>query len=248
MWRRVSSASACQWYNLHQRGFKWTGGETDGDSAATRASVLLTGSSKACVNPFAVLYNKAGQPLNSEDFFQHGKVYDYGWWSCRWINLALAKQRNHSVRGGRPSYRLETELFLFFKLKERNPNLFNLRGSKYLMTWPRSSDPSYPGRHWPFPFPLVTDLSHSSYILPSTHRALTPVPTSPPRNNTLPVESDERCVLLASRTCTLPLHVFYLTDATLQKPLGKPQRGGREGRLPFTFALLFITDWFLSSQ
>lgn len=165
MWQRVSSASACQWYNLHQHGFQMDGwGKEMGTALLPKLRCLSQISSKACVNPFAVLYNKAGQTRNTKYFFQRGKIYGYSWWSCCWINLALAKQRNHSVRGEWPSYRLKTELFLFFKLKEKNPTLFNLRGSKYLINRPHSSDPSYPGRHWVLPILLVTDLSHFSQI------------------------------------------------------------------------------------
>lgn len=139
-------------------------GKEMGTALLPKLRCLSQISSKACVNPFAVLYNKAGQTRNTKYFFQRGKIYGYSWWSCCWINLALAKQRNHSVRGEWPSYRLKTELFLFFKLKEKNPTLFNLRGSKYLINRPHSCDPSYPGRHWVLPILLVTDLSHFSQI------------------------------------------------------------------------------------
>ena len=35
------------------------------------------GSSKASVNPFAVLYSKAEQTLNAKYFSWHGKIYNY---------------------------------------------------------------------------------------------------------------------------------------------------------------------------
>lgn len=78
--------------------------------------------------------------------------------------------------------------------------------------------------YWPLSF--LISLCGASQVHPMcwlSHRPPHPETTSP-------VRSSQSRVLLPSQTCTLPWPGFCLMDAALQKPLGKPQEGEKEGK------------------